>query len=124
MIVRTARDAAALFEPLLASAEEETVAVIYLDEAQRVLDVSIEGKGGGDEAELPLRAIFRHALKEGACAIVVAHNHPSGDPAPSEADKAATCELAAAGRPLGVRLHDHLIFSKGEWSSFRALGLL
>jgi DNA repair protein RadC len=124
MIVRTARDAAGLLEPLFASAEQRTVAVIYLDEAQRLIDLGIEEGGGGVESGLPLRPIFARALRLGARSIIVASNHPDGDPAPSEADLAAARELAAAGRQLDVLVHDHLVFAGGEWRSFRALGLL
>jgi DNA repair protein RadC len=127
MIVRTAQDAAALLEPLFASVGGEAVAVAYLDSARRVLDVAVEGRSAAetvDEAELPLRAIFARALSLGARAIVVAHNHPSGDPTPSEADKAATRELAETARRLDVLLHDHLVFGGGECRSFRALGLI
>lgn len=124
MIVRTARDAAGLLEPLLASEEGRTVAVVYLDEAEKLLDVSVEGASTADEAALPVRSILAKALALDARAIVVAHNEPDGDPTPREADLAATRELVAAGRPLEVRLHDHLVFGGGEWRSFRALGLL
>ena len=124
MIVRTARDAVALLEPLFASAEGEAVAIIYLDEAQNLLEVAVERRSGESEAQLPLRAILARALRLGARAIVVAHNSSSGDPTPSAAEIAATRELAAAGRPLDVLLHDHLVFGGREWRSFRALGLL
>ena len=124
MIVRTARDAAGLLEPLLASAEERSVAVVYLDEAQRLIDVAVEARSAAGEAALPFRDIFAKALHLGAQAIIVAHNKPGGDPTPSDADIAATRELAATGRRLDIMLHDHLVFGGGEWSSFRALGLL
>jgi DNA repair protein RadC len=124
MIVRTARDAAGLLEPLFVSAEQGTVAVIYLDEAQRPIDLGVEDGGEGVEAGLPLRSIFSKALRLGARSIIVARNHPSGDPTPSEADMAAARDLAAAGRQLDVLVHDHLLFGGGEWRSFRALGLL
>jgi DNA repair protein RadC len=123
MIVRTPHDAAALLEPLLASAEGKGVAVAYLDAEGLLLQAGVEATEAG-EAALPVRAIFSRALMLGARSIVLARSHGGGDPAPSEAEQAATRELAALGRTLDVLLHDHLVFGGDEWSSYRAMGLL
>jgi len=77
-----------------------------------------------DEIVLPMAAIFKAALNHGAAGLIVAHNHPSGDPTPSRADIAATRRLAETAANLGLVLHDHLIFAGGECRSFRELGLL
>ena len=71
-----------------------------------------------------MRAIFAAGLRHGAEGLVIAHNHPSGDPEPSRADIEATRRLADVAAALGIRLHDHLIFAGGECRSFRELGLL
>jgi DNA repair protein RadC len=124
MIIVTARDAADLFEPFFAKAPQEKVVVAYLGEGQRVLATGQYPGGGKDEVGLPVRAIIGEALRLDAEAILLAHNHPSGDPQPSKADIAATRELAATAASLGIRLYDHLIFAKGECRSLRGLGLL
>jgi len=124
MKVGTAKAAAELLAPLFEASEQEIVAVAHLDAGQRLLEVSVEEKGAGGEVALPVRAILTRALKLDAHAIIVAHNHPSGDPTPSEADREATRRLAEAAAAVDVRLHDHLIFAGGECRSFRALGLL
>ena len=122
-IIRTAADAAALAEPLLAGAEGERIVVLHLDGERRVLALS-DYAGEAAHVELPMRRIIEEALRLGAEGMVVAHNHPSGDPEPSEADLSATRELAATARSLGIALHDHLIFAGGEWRSLRQMGLL
>jgi DNA repair protein RadC len=86
--------------------------------------MTFEGKGGAGDVELPIRRILSSALRLRARSIVLAHNHPSGDPAPSASDEAATRALATAAAGLDIGLHDHLIFAGGECSSFRSLGLL
>jgi DNA repair protein RadC len=122
-VIRTAADAAALAEPLLAGAEAEKIVVIHLTRERRAIGVS-QYAGEGRRAELPLRLIVEEALRLNSEGMVVAHNHPSGDPEPSEADLEATRELAATARSLGIALHDHLIFAGGEWRSLRQMGLL
>jgi DNA repair protein RadC len=126
MMIRTARDVAALLAPIFAAAEggTEMVAVVHLDGEQRLLAVTIEEPGRRDAVELPIGAILATALRLGATAIVVAHNHPSGDAGPSDEDIRSTRALAEAAAAIGVRLHDHLVFAGEECSSLRELGLL
>jgi DNA repair protein RadC len=124
MIIGTAAQAADLFAPLFKSDAEETVAVIHLDDDRRLLALTLEASGTHDEAELPIGGIIARALRIGTRSIVVAHNHPSGNPHPSSADEAATRALASAAAGVDIRLHDHLIFGGGDCRSFRSLGLL
>lgn len=124
VLIRTARDAADRLEPLFRDAADEKVAVLHLDSQRRMIAVTEEASGGRRDVEMPLRAIIAAGLKLGSAGIVVAHNHPSGDPRPSEADIAATRRLAQTAANVGIELHDHLIFAGGEVGSFRALGLL
>jgi len=123
MRVATARHAADLLAPLFAGARDEGVAAMHADDAGRLLAIDEFG-GGADQIALPIRFILRRALNLGAQGLVIAHNHPSGEPAPSPADIAATRQLAAACEMLGVTLHDHLIFARSGCESFRRLGLL
>jgi DNA repair protein RadC len=124
LIVRTAKDAELLFAPIFEGLAEEQVAVAYLAEDRQVLAIEQFETGGTDEVVLPLRAIFADAMKLGANGLVIAHNHPSGDAAPSPGDVEASRALAAALQAIEVRLDDHLIFAGDGCQSFRSLGLL
>jgi DNA repair protein RadC len=124
VIVSTTGDAVDLLRPFFASRPEERVAVVHLGKESRFLALTIDDSPSHEHAELPVAAIVGMALKIGATGIVVAHNHPSGDPRPSAADEAATKALAAAAAGVDIRLQDHIIFGAGECSSFRSLGLL
>lgn len=124
MRIGTARDAADLFEPIFLSAATERVAVLHLGADRRVIELDESEAQQRASARLPVRAILAAAMARGACGIVVAHNHPSGNPGPSAADIAATRCLAETGAALGIRLHDHLIFAGPRVRSLRGLGLL
>jgi DNA repair protein RadC len=124
MFVGTASDAERLLAPLFAVSEGERLAVLHLARDNRLLALTLEPPGTADEVELPVAEILKKALSLGADAIVLAHNHPSGDASPSGADEAGTRALAAAAAGVDIRLHDHLIFAGSECRSFRALGLL
>jgi DNA repair protein RadC len=121
--ILTARDAADLLAPLFADSPGELLAVLHLDAGRELIALE-ERAAGGDAIALPMREIFQAALNHGAAGLVIAHNHPSGDPQPSPADIAATRRLAETAATLGIRLHDHLIFAGGGCRSFREMGLL
>jgi DNA repair protein RadC len=124
MRIATAHDAAKVLAPFFASAREERVVALHLDAQRRLLALTLEQMGDAEEVTLPVPAILASTLRLGAKALIVAHNHPSGDARPSEADKEATRRLADAARPLGLRLLDHLIFGNGAVQSLAALELL
>lgn len=124
MRIATAEDAARLLAPYFDSADRERVVLIHLDADLRLLGVTLEASGGEEDVELPVRGIAASAARIGAVAVVVAHNHPSGNPEPSPVDIAETRRLVATLGALGVRLEDHLVFGGGETRSFRALGLM
>ena len=124
MRIATLNDAEPLFAPFFAGAKEERVVAMHLREDLSLLAVTLEQIGDRDDVDLPLRTIAASALRLGTAALIVAHNHPSGDPEPSAADKDATRRLADALRPLGVRLVDHVVFASGDCRSMAALGLL
>jgi DNA repair protein RadC len=123
---RLVRDAAAARVLFAALAEErlEVAAFAYLGEDRRLLGLRHSRSASPHTHELPIRDVAADALAFGADALVMAHNHPSGDATPSRADRDATCRLARALDALGVRLIDHLVIARGETTSFRALGLL
>lgn len=116
-------EAAHLLAPFFGGATVEKIAVLHLDTGWRVLALR-EYAGGADNAELPLRLIIEEALRIGTEAVIVAHNHPSGDPSPSAEDLRVSRLFADTLRALGMRLVDHLIFAGDEVGSLRDLGLL
>ena len=111
------------FAPLLLHHDHEHAIVAHLGSSDRLVAMS-ETVGEADAIHLPLRMIVGDALANDAQALVIAHNHPSGDPRPSEADIETTRALALLLRPLGIRIHDHLILTHDRTTSFRALGWL
>lgn len=111
-----------LFAPL-AEETSEVMVFAYLDAGQWILGMR-HARGSIDRLELPIRTIAADALAFDAVGVVMAHNHPSGDPTPSVADREATRLLARALGTLEVRLLDHLIVARSGITSFRALGLL
>jgi DNA repair protein RadC len=101
----------------------ESFWVAHVDHQARCLHVSrYEGDATG--ASFPLREIIRDAALYGSAGIVLAHNHPSGDARPSDADCGATRRLASAAEALNCTILDHLIFAGSECTSFRRVGLL
>lgn len=113
----------ALFAPFFLSTREERLVTAYFDRSGGVIDFQLSD-GQAASVAFPLRRIVQSALAVDAAAVMLAHNHPSGDTRPSLADREMTRKLAAALRPLDIRLLDHLIFGGGSASGFRALGLL
>ena len=125
MIIGTASDAAKLLIPMFSGCAGEMVVAAHLDREQRLIATITARNGGQDEVELPIRSIIEDAFWLGSAGLIVAHNHPSGDPRPSEADLEATRQLAATAETLGIWFHDHLIVgADGDCRSLRALGLL
>jgi DNA repair protein RadC len=114
-----------LLAPVLEGRDREMAVTVALDVRARVIDLSTTSVGGIDQTSMAPREIFRDALLVGAASIVVAHNHPSGDPTPSAADRAVTRRLAAAGQTLGVPLLDHLVIGGHDaWTSLAREGVL
>lgn len=108
----------------LAALPYEMVAFAYLDPERRLLGLRHGQSGRADVAEVPVRLVVADALAFDAASVVMAHNHPGGDPTPSEADRAVTRRLARALDAIEVRLMDHLVLAVGGTASFRAMGLL
>ena len=108
----------------LAHLPAERLRVLFLNAKNRLLRDELMSEGSVNEAPIYPREIMRRALELGATALILAHNHPSGDPAPSAGDIQATRRIVEAGRALDIRVHDHVILARSGWSSFRALGLI
>lgn len=101
----------------------ESLWVAHVDQQARCVHLT---RHAGDEegADFPLRSIIADAAAHGSAGIVLAHNHPSGDPAPSDADCRATRRLASAAEALDCAVLDHLVFAGTECTSLRRMGLL
>ncbi|WP_338032088.1 RadC family protein [Elioraea rosea] len=108
----------------LAREPVEQVRVLYLDARNRLIADEQHGRGTVNHTPLYPREVVRRGLEHQAAAIILVHNHPSGDPSPSRADIDMTREVAAAAKALGIALHDHVIVGNGRWLSFRQEGLL
>lgn len=102
----------------------ERVRILYLDTRNRLIDDHHLGDGSIDEAAIHPREVIRRAMDLGASALILVHNHPSGNPEPSSADIQITRRIAEAGRLLGVTLHDHVIIGREGHVSLRAKGLI
>lgn len=102
----------------------ERVRVLYLDTRNRLIMDHHVGDGSIDEAAIHPREVIRRALDIGASALILVHNHPSGNPEPSRADIDITRRIAEAGRLLGVVVHDHVIVGRLGHTSLKAKGLI
>jgi DNA repair protein RadC len=102
----------------------EQFRVLFLDKRNRLLADEILGRGTVDHAPAYPREIVRKCIQHNATAVILAHNHPSGDPAPSREDVAATEAVIAAVATIGVTVHDHVIVGRSRWLSFRQERLL
>ncbi len=102
----------------------ERFRVLHLNTRNMLIRDELMSEGSIDEAPVYVREVIRRAIDFGSAALILVHNHPSGDPTPSRADIDLTRRIADAARPLGITLHDHLIVGASGHSSLRTLGLL
>lgn len=102
----------------------EQFRVLFLDRKNRLIADEILGRGTVDHAPVYPREVMRRALALDAGALILVHNHPSGDPTPSGADIEMTRAIAAAGKPFSILVHDHLVVGRESTASFRSLGLM
>jgi DNA repair protein RadC len=102
----------------------EQFRILFLDKKNKLIADEVQGQGTVDHTPVYVREVVKRALELSSTAIILVHNHPSGDPTPSRADIDMTRLIVEAGRPLGVAVHDHVIVGRGGHSSFRALRLI
>lgn len=112
-------DVAALVMEEMRHLEQEQFKVILLDTKNQVLDVELVSSGTLNTTIVHPREIFKLAIRRAANAIILVHNHPSGDPTPSPEDRRLTSELIAAGNLLGIDVHDHVIIGDRRYFSLR-----
>ncbi len=98
--------------------------ILFLDRKNALIRDERQQRGTVDHTPVYTREVIKRALDLGASALILVHNHPSGDPTPSKADIAVTKDIVKAAAPLGVTVHDHLIIGRGRHASLRDLGLL
>ena len=110
--------------PLLAGLDREACVVVLLDTKHRLLRTELVSVGSVDHTFMAPREVFLSAVREGAAAIAVAHNHPSGDPEPSRDDEMVTRRLVRAGELLSIDLLDHLVVGGARWVSLARRGVI
>ena len=102
----------------------ERLRTLYLNSKNMLIRDEVASEGSIDEAAIYTREVIRRAMDLGAAAIILVHNHPSGDSAPSRQDIAMTRNIADAGKKFGIAVHDHIIIGKNGFNSMRSSGLL
>lgn len=104
--------------------EREEFRILFLDKKNGLIADEVQQRGTVDHTPVYPREVIRRALELSATAIILVHNHPSGDPTPSRADIQMTRQIIDIAKPLGIEVHDHIIVARGTEVSFRGLQLL
>ena len=115
--IKTAKDVFEHCSPKLSSSDREHFMILHLDTKNRVIKDEIVSVGALTGTIAHPREVFKSAIKESAHSVILVHNHPSGDPAPSDEDLKMTERLLEAGEILGIKVLDHVIVGKEEWYS-------
>lgn len=123
--ISSPEDAAALVSIEMSALEQEHLRLILLDSRNRVLDIVEAYKGSVNSSQVQVGELFKPAIRHNAPALIVVHNHPSGDPTPSPDDIAVTRAIVQAGKLLNVDVLDHLVIGQGRdnWVSLKKRGL-
>ena len=135
---RFARDQVSRQQPILSSWSElidycratmafeeiEQFRVLFLDKKNRMIADEVQQRGTVDHTPVYPREVIKRSLELGATALILVHNHPSGDPAPSTADVQMTRQIVDVARPMGITVHDHIIIGKAGHASLKALRLI
>jgi DNA repair protein RadC len=108
----------------MAFADKEQLRVLFLDKRNRLIADEVQQEGTVDHTPVYPREVVKRALELSATAVILVHNHPSGDPTPSQADIAMTKEIMSVAQPLGISVHDHIIVGKDGHASFKGLRLI
>ena len=123
-IFKRSSDVAHHYLPLMRDLRQEVFKVLLLSRANRLIKEVFISEGTLDASIVHPREVFREALLEPTAGVILIHNHPSGNPSPSEEDLRITRQLAEAGRLLGIKVHDHIILAGESYASFADQGLL
>ncbi len=111
-------------EAAMANETREHFRIIFLNKKNEVIADEIQQTGTVDHTPAYPREIMKRSLEVGATALILAHNHPSGDATPSQADITLTKQIIAAAKPFDIVIHDHLVISRNGTQSFKSLGLI
>jgi len=122
-VINSPADAAALVQYEMSLLEQEHLRVLLLDTRNRVLDIVEVYVGSVNSSQVRVAEIYRPAIQRNAPAIIVCHNHPSGDATPSPDDVAVTRAIVSAGKLLDISLLDHLVIGGSRWVSLKERGL-
>jgi len=104
--------------------DTEQFRILFLDRKNVLIADEIQQKGTIDHTPVYPREVVKRALELSASSFILVHNHPSGDPTPSQADIDMTRQIVESAKPLGISVHDHLVIGKGSHVSFKTLGLI
>jgi DNA repair protein RadC len=121
--INSPADAAALVQFEMSALEQEELRVILLDTRNRVLKIEKVYRGSVNTSQVRVGELFKAAIRNNAPALIVVHNHPSGDPTPSPDDVAITRAILSAGKLLDVDVLDHLVIGQGRYVSLKERGL-
>jgi len=121
--ISSPEDIAALVSSEMAALDQEELRVVLLNTKNEVLKIVTVYRGSVNAAQIRVAEVFKEAIRQNAPALVILHNHPSGDPTPSGDDVAVTRELVQAGRLLDIAVLDHLVIGDGRHTSMRRKGL-
>lgn len=122
--LRSPRDVVSVLSPKMQDLPVEEFHVLILDAQHRMQHDVLITRGLLNSSLVHPREVFREAIAHRAAAVILVHNHPSGDPTPSPEDRSVTEQLVAAGRLLDLPVHDHIIIGKGRYVSFAETGLI
>ena len=122
-VIHSPADAAHILTPIMGSLDHEELYVINLDIRNRILRLVRLYVGSANSSQVRLAEIFRQAIIDNAPAIVVAHNHPSGEPSPSPEDVSITHAIVQAGKLLDIEVLDHLVIARDRFVSLKERGL-
>jgi len=122
-LINSPADAAQLFMPFIGSLDHEEMWVLNMDTRNHVMSLVALYRGSVNSSQVRVGEVFRQAVAENAAAIVVGHNHPSGDPSPSPDDVTVTRAMVQAGKLLDIDLLDHIVVTRDRYVSLKERGL-
>ena len=123
-VISSWNDLIAYCRAAMADEATEMFRILFLDKKNILIADEVQQRGTVDHTPVYPREVVKRALELGASALILVHNHPSGDPTPSRADIEMTNQIAKAASALNIRVHDHIVIGKAHEASFKSLGLL
>jgi DNA repair protein RadC len=123
-VISSPEDVAAIFVPRYRGLQQERFYVMHLNSANRVIREVEVSRGLLNTSPVHPREVFSSAIIDRAASVILVHNHPSGNPEPSEEDRSVTRQVVESGRILGIPVHDHVIIAGNAFLSFRSRNLI